>query len=156
MQGIAGLIVHNLHPRYIKMVAAEVGVQVGINLPGGYGRRTAKRDVDWKKGHNRVTVHPLSGSEKYMLLGGGRAARNACVHGYAALIEALLRQYPAISIETPMATYDTLSFFHEHQSEIIERIRKTKYGKQECTCETRGPEVVSTLANPRTHVASGG
>lgn len=134
MQGIAGLIVHNLHPRYIKMVAAEVGVQVGIGHPG-YGSKAAKRNADWKKGHNRVTVHPLAGSEKYMLLGDGRAARNACVHGYAALIEALLRQYPAISIETPMATYDTLAFFHEHQSEITERIRKTKYGKQQCTCE---------------------
>lgn len=57
----------------------------------------------------------------------------ACWHGYEALIEALLEEYPDARIKTAVTTYRGLADFDERQHEVA-LIVERRFGRKPCNC----------------------
>lgn len=98
--------------------------------------------VIWKNPHE-LFLSPTG--ERWRILGrtSGPASRPyACVHGYSAAIERLLRAFPLASIETAVAVYDGLAAFEANRAETVAFAEKTYPDR--CTCKTHGAEMDST------------
>lgn len=129
---------------------------VDKQVPRRYVRRVAHM--------NGLVAHYQHGEERVMLFALGTRysvgrqgqGKNACVHGYAAVIETILRRYPLAHIETMLTVYTGLHDFLARREETQMQIGGHKrFGRQSCMCGM-GATRQSTLPETSPREASRG
>lgn len=84
--------------------------------------------------NDRVLLYPLG--TKYRV-GKHGEGKHACYHGYAQVIETILRRYPFAQIETILTNYTGLEDFLARQEEVRASLNRhpSRAGGQRCTCD---------------------
>lgn len=87
--------------------------------------------VHWRVGEVRaLTAHPLSGSDRWRVTESGAYC---CIHGYAALIGAILALHPKATVATTQAEdYHGLEDFRKRHPRVMKAMER-QFGEG-CTC----------------------
>lgn len=105
---------------------------------------TVDLQVQWRKVRAEgdevgATAHPTPGSTRWLVTDSGyRGGKSyCCIHGYAALIEAVLRAHPDATVVTTNTDYLGLEDYEQRQPQVMAQLER-RFGREICTCDTRG------------------